>query len=134
MSIQKGLAGHLSIFKTCNGCFGASYLRCIWQNEKYFGKGEAIPTKNLNQFTFLHIDKIQARVLKGIEKEIAFIVEGNILGLMNDGKIALHNTGPMLKRCPSGTNGKQGMFPITVKIKDTNTNEIIAQYLGTWSD
>lgn len=134
ISIQKGLADQLSIFKTCNGCFGPSYLRCIWQNEKYLGKGKAVPTKNLNQFTFLHIDKVQARILKDIEKEIVFVVEGNIIGLMNDGKIALHNTGTILKRCPNDADEKDGIFPITVKIKNTRTNEIIAQYLGTWSN
>ena len=132
--IQKGLADQLSIFKTCNGCFGPSYLRCIWQNKKYLGKGKAVPTKNLNQFTFLHIDKIQARILKDIEKEIVFVVEGKIAGLMNDGKIALHNTGAILKRCPSEPDEKSGSFPITVKMKNTNSDEIIAQYLGAWSN
>ncbi len=96
ISIQKGLADQLSIFKTCNGCFGPSYLRCIWQNEKYLGKGKAVPTKNLNQFIFLHIDKTHALILKNIEKKIVFVVEGKIAGLMNDGKIALHNTGTMV--------------------------------------
>lgn len=134
ISIQTGLADQLSIFKTCNGCSGPSYLRCIWQNEKYLGKGKAVPTTNLNQFIFLHIDKIQARILKDIEKEIIFVVEGNIRGLMNDGKIALHNTGAILKRCPSNADEQDGVFPITVKIKNTCTNEIIAQYLDTWSN
>ena len=134
ISIQKGFADQLSIFKTCNGCFGPSYLRCIWQNEKYLGRGKAVSTKILNQFIFLHIDKIQARILRDIEKEIVFVVEGNIIGLMNDSKIALHNTGAILKRCPSDTDEKGGIFPITVKIKNASTNEIIAQYLGTWSN
>ena len=132
--IQKGLADQLSIFKTCKECFGPSSLRCIWQNKKYFGKGTAVSTKNLNQFIFLHINKVQARILKNIEKEIVLVVEGNVLGLMNDGKIALHNTGTILKRCPSNADEKGGIFPITVKIKNTSTNEILAQYLVTWSN
>ena len=134
ISIQKGLADQLSIFKTCDQCFGPSYLRCIWQNEKYFGKGTAVPTKNLNQFIFLHINKIQARILKNIEKKIGFVVQGNIRGLMNDGKIALHNTRATFKRCPGDVDDKRGIFPITVKIKNTSTNELIAQYLGSWSN
>lgn len=134
ISIQKGFADQLSIFKTCNECFGPSYLRCIWQNEKYLGKGTAVPTNNLNQFIFLHIDKIQAGILKDIEKEIAFVVEGNIRGLMNDGKIALHNTGTILKRCPSDADDKGSIFPIMVTIRNTRTNEIVAQYLDTWSN
>lgn len=134
ISIQKGLADQLSIFKNCDGCLGPSYLRCIWQNEKYLGKGKAVPMKNLNQFIFLHIDKIQARILKDIEKEILFVVEGNIMGLMNDGKIALHNTGDILKRCPNDTDGKGGIFPITVKIKNARTDEIIARYHAAGSD
>ncbi len=134
VSIPKGLADQFSIFKTCNQCFGPSNLRCIWQNKKYLGKGTAAPTKHLNQFVFLHINKIQARFLKNIEKEIIFVVQGNIRGLMNDGKIALHNTGTILKRCPGDADNEANIFPITVKIKNTSTNEMIAQYLGTWSN
>jgi hypothetical protein len=134
ISIQKGLADQLSIFKTCNQCFGPSYLRCIWKNEKYLGKGTAAPTKNLNQFVFLHVNKTQAGILKNIEKKIVFVVQGNIRGLINDGKIALHNTGTILKRCPDDADDKAGIFPITVKIKNTSTNEMIAQYLGIWAN
>ena len=134
VSIQNGLADQLSIFKTCDGCSGPSYLRCTWQDEKYFGKGKAAPTKNLNQFTFLDIDKIHARILKDIEKEIVFVVEGNILGLMTDGKIALHNTGTILKKCPGDTDKKGDIFPITVMIKNARYDEIIARYLATWSN
>lgn len=132
--IQKGIADQLSIFKTCNGCFGPSYLSCIWQNEKYLGKGKAVPTNNLSQFVFLDIDKTQARILKDIEKKIIFVVEGKIVGLMNDGKIALHDTGAILKKCPDDADGKSGISPITVKIKNTSSDEIIAQYLCVWSD
>ncbi|MCG8549682.1 MAG: hypothetical protein MI799_04680 [Desulfobacterales bacterium] len=134
ISIQKKLADQLSIFKTCNQCYGPSYLRCIWQNEKYLGKGRAAPTKSLNQFIFLHINEIQARILKKMEKEIVFTVQGNIRGLMHDGKIALHNAGNILKRCPGNADDKGGLFPITVNIKHTGTNEMIAQYLGSWSN
>lgn len=134
VTIQKGLADQLSIFKTCNQCFGPSNLRCIWQNKKYLGKGKAASTKNLNQFIFLHINEIQARFIKDIEKEIVFIVQGNIQGLMNDGKIALHNTGTIFKRCSNDTDDKGGISPISVKIKNSGTDEIIAQYLGTWSN
>lgn len=134
VSIQKGLATQLSIFKTCSQCFGPSYLRCIWQNEKYLGNGRAAPSKNVNQFSFFQIDKIQARILKNMEKEIVFIVQGNIRGLMNNGKIALHDTGTILKRCPSDAQNAGGIVPITVKIKNNGTNEIIAEYLGTWSN
>jgi hypothetical protein len=133
-SIQKGFADQLSIFKTCNECFGPSYLRCIWQNEKYLGKGTAVPTNNLNQFVFLHIDKIQAEILKDIEKKIEFVVKGNIQGLMNEGKIALHNNDILLKRCPNGADDNGGIFPIMIEIRNTRTNEIVAQYLDTWSN
>lgn len=134
ISIKKGLADQLSIFKNCDGCLGPSSLHCIWSNKKYFGKGKAAPMNDLNQFVFFHIDKIQARVLKDIEKDIVFIVEGNIMGLMNDGKIALHNTGPLLKRCPNDTDDTGDLFPVTVKIINAMTEEIIAKYLVNWSN
>jgi len=134
ISIREGLADQLSIFKNCDGCLGPSSLRCIWDNKKYFGNGKAAPMNDLNQFVFFHIDKIQARVLKDIEKDIVFIVEGNIMGLMNDGKIALHNTGTILKRCPNNTEKKGDRFPITVKIINAMTEEIIAKYLVNWSN
>lgn len=129
ISIQTGLADYLSILKTCNACVGPSYLRCTWQSEKYLGKGRALPTKNLNQFTFRHINKVQARILKGMEKKIAFVVQGKIVGLMNSGKIALHNSDDLLKRCPINAKEKDRIDPITVKLKNTSTNEMIAQYL-----
>jgi len=134
ISVQNRLAGQLSIFKTCDGCFGPSFLRCVWQNEKYLGKGKAVPAKNLTQFVFLHIDEIHARVLTDIEKQILFVVQGNIRGLTNDGKIALHNTGAVFKKCPGNADDKGGVFPITVKMENARTGEVIARYIGTWSN
>lgn len=131
--IQEGFADQLSIFKTCDGCFGPSYLRCTWQNKKYLGKGDANSITNLNQFIFVHIDKIQAKMLKDIEKDIVFVVEGHILGLTNNGEIALHNTGAILKKCPNDTDEKGRISPITVTIKNNSTDEIIAQYIAVWS-
>lgn len=134
ISIQGGFADLLSIFKTCDRCLGPSYLRCIWQHEKYLGKGKAASINKLNQFIFVHIDTIQAKILKDIEKDIVFVVEGHILGLTNDGKVALHNTGAILKKCPNDTNEKNAIFPITVTIKIDSTDEIIAQYIAVWSN
>lgn len=134
ISIREGFADQLSIFKTCDGCSGPSYLRCIWHNKKYLGKGDAASIIDLNQFIFVHIDKIQANILKDIEKDIVVVVEGHILGLTNNGEIALHNTGAILKKCLNNTNRKDGIFPITVTIKNNSTDEIIAQYIAVWSN
>ena len=140
ISVPGGFADQLSIFKTDESrpdrsYLGPSYLRCIWQNEKYFGKGRADSTTSLNQFAFAHIDKRQADILKEIENDIVLVVEGHILGLTNDGKIALHNTDALLKKCSNDTpNEKDGIFPIIVTIKRHSTDEIIARYIAIWSD
>lgn len=133
ISIQKGFAGQLSIFKNRHGYLGPSYLYCIWQNKKYLGTGKAASVSNINQFTFFQIDIIHAQILKKIEKKLLFILEGNILGLSSEGKIALHNTGILLKSCPDGTDKKGSIFPITVKIINVKTDEVIAKYLAIWS-
>lgn len=100
ISIQKGLADFFSIFKTCDDCFGTSLLHGTWLNKKYFGKGSTELITSLNQFTFLHIDKNQARILKAIEKDIVFIIEGYIRGLTNDGRVALNATNANFKKMP----------------------------------
>lgn len=134
ISIPKGLADQFSIFKTCDDCFGPSSLQGIWLNKKYFGKGSMELVTNLNQFTFLHIDKNQARILKDFEKDIVFIVEGYVRGLTNDGKVALHDTITILKKCSDNANEKSGIFPINVTIKINSTDEIIAHYVATCSN
>lgn len=104
-----------------------------WLNKKYFGKGSTELITSLNQFTFLHIDKNQARILKAIEKDIVFIIEGYIRGLTNDGRVALNATNANFKKCPDDTDGKNGVFPINVTIKINSTDEVIAHYVDVWS-
>lgn len=133
ISVQRGFADLLSIFKNCDDCLGPSYLRCIWLNEKYFGKSKATPVSHMNQFIFHPMDKSQARIFKKLEKNIIFIVEGNILGLINEGKIALYNTGNLLKSCPNAVDDKGAIFPITVKIMNAKNDEILARYLAIWT-
>ena len=133
ISIQKGLADQFSIFKTCGDCFGLSYLHGTWLNKKYFGKGSMEVVTNLNQFSFLNINKNQARILKDMEKDIVFVIEGYIRGLTSDGKIALSETNAIFKKCPDDTNNKRAVFPINVIMKNNSTDEVIAQYATDWS-
>ena len=93
LQIKGGFADLLSIFKQCKRCFGPSYLQCTWLNKKYFGNGEAAIVPNelptIRAFVINNIDKKQVRLIRSAEKDIVFVLEGVIGGLLN-GKIALH--------------------------------------------
>lgn len=134
ISTQKGLADLFSIFKTCDDCFGISSLHGTWLNKKYFGKGSMELITSLNQFTFIHIDKNQARILKAFEKDIVFVIEGYIRGLTSDGRVALNAAKANFKKCPDDTDGKNGVFPINVRIKINSTDEVIAHYVAVRSE
>lgn len=68
-------------------------------------------------------------MLRGIEKKLLFVIEGNILGLSNDGKIALHNTGDLIKKCPDTTDNHANSS-ITVMIRNAENGELLARYLA----
>ena len=133
ISVQKEIGDQLSIFKTCGDCLGLSSLHGKWLNKKYFGKGSMEVVTSLNQFSFLHIDKNQARILKDIEKDIVFVIEGYIRGLTSNGKIALIDTNAIFKKCPDNTNEKSSVFSINVTIKINSTDEVIAHYVSVLS-
>ncbi len=131
LQIKGGFADLLSAFKKCEQCFGPSYLKCTWLNKKYFGSGEAVIVSNelpaMSAFTIKHIDKKQGRLIRSIEKDIIFELEGVIGGLLN-GKIALHQAGHFIKTCPGDTQSRNDSSPISLKIKNFHTKEVLAKY------
>ena len=129
--IKGGFAGLLSVFKECERCFGPSYLKCTWINEKYFGNGKAAALPNesaaIDTFIVHNIHRIQVRRIQRIEKDIVFELEGLIGGLLN-GKIALHRAGSFIKSCPASSLRREEGFPISLKIINSHTTEVLATY------
>ncbi len=121
----------ISIFKQCKRCFGPSYLKCTWLNSKYFGNGEAVIVQNelsnISTLIINNVEKNKARLIRGIKKDIVFVLEGVIGGLLN-GKIALHQEGNFLKPCPENSQNRAESFPISLKIFNSNTKEVLATY------
>ncbi|WP_027362442.1 hypothetical protein [Desulfospira joergensenii] len=131
LQIDGGFAGQFSIFKQCEPCLGPSHLKCTWLNKKYFGKGEAAIISNdfqaIRIFTIKNIDKYHGQIIQNLEKDIEFELEGSIGGLLN-GRVALHRAGDFIKTCSTPSHGLGDSLPISLKIINSNTKEILATY------
>ena len=131
LKINGGFAGQLSIFKQYGQCLGPSYLKCTWLNKKYFDKGEAsIISNDLPAISVLIINKVDknhGRRIQSIEKDIIFELEGTIGGLLS-GRIALHHAGNFIKTCSDASHDRGDNLPISLKIINDNTKEILATY------
>lgn len=125
----------LLAFKKCKLCYGPSYFHCLWLNQKYFnGATSNVILKDssiIGGFTFRNIEKEQAQLIRSISHDIQFILEGVIGGLSN-GQIALHESGNLLKRCNRAALYPDEKYPITLKMINTSTNEIIAIFNMFW--
>ncbi|GAB6145977.1 hypothetical protein JCM12294_34170 [Desulfocicer niacini] len=131
LQINGGFAEQVSIFKQCEQCEGPSYLKCTWLNKKYFGNGEAAIISNnlsaINAFILNNIDTRHGRAVQSIEKDIEFELEGSIGGLLN-GRIALHQSGKFIKTCSAAYLGLSDNFPVSLKIINSKTKEVLAIY------
>ncbi len=120
----------LSIFKQCEHCWGPSYLKLTWLNKEYFGDGKFITSTDkystVNSYIFAHIEKTHAQQIQSIVDVIELELEGIICGLMN-GKIALHHAGKLLKTCQVDSEKQDESFPITLKIMNSQTEELLAK-------
>ena len=130
ITAKESFADLLSIFKQCEQCWGPSYLKLTWLNKDYFGDGKFIASTDKrstsNSYIFAHIDQKYAQKIQSIEDVIGIELEGAIHGLMN-GKIALHPAGKLLKTCQTDSEHQDENFPITLKIVNSQTEEILAK-------
>lgn len=138
LQIKGGFAELLSTFKQCDQCFGPSYLQCTWLNKKYFGYGEAVIVQDelpaISALFFNNINKKEWRLIRSVEKDIELVLEGVIGGLlMMNGKIALHQAGNFLKTCPKPNQNRDNSFPISLKIINSRTEEVLAKYTAIWN-
>lgn len=135
IQIKGGFASMLSVFKKCEECYGPSYLQRLSINPDYFMNGNKtmVPdhSPSMNSFEFNNIGKEQAQLLKSVEKDLVFIVEGVIGGLCN-GQITLHESGDLLKYCRGPFFGKYDNKPICIKIIDAKNNKILVEYTMLW--
>ena len=132
-TIKNGLSDLFSVLKSCEKCVGPSYLSCGWSDKKYFGDATAADIAHLNQFVFCPVDQMHALRLKRMENNIIAIVEGKIAGLMENGKIALHSGGNLMKRCKENSHDEMERFPISVKIINGPSKELMAHYQAVWA-
>lgn len=131
LTVENGFADLLGIFKSCEDCFGPSYLKPMGLDKTYFGSGNAVipidQSQTINSYIFNSIDRLHALKIKSIENFLGLELEGVVCGLMN-GQIALHQAGEWLKECPLESGWHRENFPITIKIINFKTREILAQY------
>ena len=136
LRVKGGFADLFSVFKACKDCYGPSYMECRQLNKKYFGKGKAsginVDFQGLNDFIFYDISNTHAQSLKEIKDDIIFLIKGRVGGLV-DGKVALHQAGQFQKACPKDPENQKAAFPITLKIVNAATDEILAIYSTVWN-
>jgi hypothetical protein len=135
IKIERGLASMLSVFKKCVSCYGPTHLHNLSINPDYFMNSKTIlapdDSSTINRFRFNNINKERAQLLKSIEKDLVFVVEGVIGGLYN-GQITLHESGALLKHCRGPFFGKYDNYPICIKIIDARNKKILAEYTMHW--
>lgn len=137
LNIKGGFAVLVSIFKQCEQCFGPSYLQCTWLNQKYFGNGEAVIVQDelpaISTLFFKNINKKEWQLFRSIEKDIELVLEGVIGGLqIMIGRIALHQAGNFLKACPGASQSRENSSPISLKVINSQTGEVLANYTAIW--
>lgn len=128
LGVKDGFADMLSVFRQCERCPGPSRLRCIWQNEKYLGKAVASDLSGLKGLIFKNTGAKNVHFIKTVQTDLAFLIEGRIGGLQNDGTIALYRTDNPLKGCPGNPEKEKADPPINLSIVNARTNEIIVKY------
>jgi len=137
LNAKESFADLLSVFKQCEQCWGPSYLKLTWLNEKYFGDGKFITStdkySSLNSYIFTHIERTNAQRIQSIVDVIGLELEGVICGLMN-GKIALHHSGKLLKTCQVDKEKQDEHFSITLKIVNFQTEEKLAKFSVIFDD
>ena len=135
ISIKGGFAAMLSAIKECKQCYGPSYFRCT-RLQNGFSKNTAVTvllndSSIISGFSFNQINREQARHIQSMEHDLQFILEGVIGGLSN-GRIALHASGNLLKKCSEGSGDPEEKYPIRLKIINKRTNGIIAILDMVW--
>jgi len=110
-------------------------LHCIWIDQKYLNGTTANVILNdsltISGFTFSNIEKEQAQHLQSISHYIQFTL-GGVIGGLSNGRIALHESSNLLKRCNRASPDPDEKYPITLKIINTSPNEIIAIFSMFW--
>ena len=125
----------LTPYKQSEAFFGPNRFQCKWLNEKYFGDGIADDIKDstngAGEFRYRSVSHRHVALLKRVEKDIGVVLNGVIGGLM-DSKIALHQAGKMPNYCVISNPHNPERFPITLKIVNVETAEVLVEYLAVW--
>lgn len=137
LQCQQGIASLLSVTKPCGQCFGPSYLKCVYLNENLLGKGKAevvvSGTEGIGAIAFHEIDPKYGLMMQRRATALIIEVHGTVCGLL-DGKISLHASGGLIKHCPGKPMPSNDTCPITLKIVDADSNDLIATYSAVWDE
>ena len=135
IKINGGFASMLLAIKRCKQSYGPSYFHCIWIEPNYFDGTDTnvilSDSSTIIGFAFSNIEKKEAQHIKSIAYDLQFVLEGVIGGLSN-GQIALHESCDLLKKCNEASPDPNIIYPITLSIIKTSTNEKIAIFDMFW--
>ena len=122
----------ISIFSECENC-KSHLFKCTYINNEYFGNIKAesarIIDSTINSITINNVSKNQVnRLLKQV-KFIKIEIEGKVGGLLlGSGRIALHQRGNFLKKCPTQVQNHSNTSEISITVKNMEDNDIIVKF------
>ncbi|MCP4233210.1 MAG: hypothetical protein GY770_06445 [Aestuariibacter sp.] len=133
LKLDYGFTDMLSIAQKCEHCPGATYLVANDLNGAYFGSGSASPLhgelESIQAFRFSNVGSSEAKQIRRIEKEISITLTGVVGGLfLEEGRVALHRADSSLNRCPENVGSKEVNHPVSLRVINSRTKEVLAEY------
>ncbi len=126
IKIYGGFAVMLSISEP-----GFSSLKDVWLNPAYLhSTASAVLASDASGITglvFKHVEKTRAQQFRDMAPDLRFSLEGRIMGLAN-GRIALDDTQPMLKKCTRTGTAPDQACPFRLTLLNSQSEEIIAVF------
>ncbi|RXJ88078.1 hypothetical protein [Arcobacter sp. CECT 8985] len=123
ISTKEKFADLISVFENKN-----TYLQSEYINKKYF---KSLTNKKINNISTICLKNVsfnEYKRLNKIKNDIAFELEGKIVGLLSySGKASFHSRGDFLRTCPKKIDQK---FDIGFKILNIKTKEIFIKYFS----
>lgn len=82
-------------------------------------------------FSFSPVEREQAGIIQTMADDLRFELEG-VIGGLADGRIALHASTGLVKHCPAASGDQADVYPISLRIVNIKTNDVIAEFKMVW--